>query len=744
MEDEYTREPEETTSEDDQRKRLEALAESLLKKRDEAVLFRAASGVERRWKEDQEVYDRFDDNSGGGDMVDYATGDAYTKGSSGPVRSRVIVNIIRGKCETAEGRFADILLPVDDRNWGFRPTPVPDLIKGLTDDRPVTNTQTGETMVDDSGNPVRASDIAVVQMETAKTKMRAMESEVDDQLTECGFNGECRKVIKDAVKLGTGVLKGPNVVKQVRKSWIPQKDQGGTEVHILETVEEQQPASKRVDIWNCFPDPNCGEDISKASYIFEYDEILPRGLRSLLGVEGYFEDQIMAVLSEEPQRVSVSNPGDKGVKINKTSIGKGNAYDKWEYYGDVDRDDLEALGCDCEELRGQSLSACVVFVNERPIKIQLNVLDTGDIPYDFFQWSQVTGSPWGIGVPREGVWQQRIIIAAWRAMMDNARDSAGANIIFGEGVEPVDGKWELTGKKAWMANGEVDDVSKMFAQFQIQNNQKDLQAIIELAMRFLDLETNLPLLFQGEKEDIPDTLGATNIMVDSSNVALRTRVKIWDDQITRPHITRYYHWNMQYNENPEVKGDFNVDARGTSVLLARDQQSKILANTLQIKGDPRVDNEVDWGKVVRELFTALRLNNVLKSDEDKKKDAEKQKEQPQKADPSTQVAKIRTQGELQKAQLVQQSDMAELEFKAQEAERQRQHDKEMKSLDYQIKMMEFSQQSGMKLNDIKADLAKEASKQNLMRDLADKKTAQLTPPPIEPPQRAPAGEAFQQ
>jgi hypothetical protein len=725
------------------RERLQALAESLLKKRDEAVRFRAGSGVERRWREDQRAFDMLADITKDS-MIDYATGEAPRRTGGGPVRSMAKVNIIRGKCEVAEGRFSDIQLPTDDRNYGLKPTPKPDLVKGLLDERQPIDTTTGQPMVDDAGNPIKTSEIARVQMDEANKKMEAMQDEIDDQLTECGFNGECRKVVRDAVRLGTGVIKGPNVIKSIRKAWIEQSDGDGKTVWRMQSVEKHAPESKRVDIWNVFPDPQCGEDLNKAAYVWEVEEFLPRELRSLIGVEGYEVDQIKMVLQEEPLRTSVSiNQNNKGYEVRQQAREQGTAYEKWQYTGDIDRDDLEVLGCDCEDLEGQALSACVVFVNDRPIKIQLNVLDTGDLGYDFFQWTQVAGSPWGIGIVRMSIWMQRVIIAALRAMMDNGRDSSGANIIVGKGVEPADGIWDLTGKKVWRETGGIDDVRKAFNQFQLQNNQRDLEAIIELALKFLDMETNIPMFFQGEKAEMPETLGQTNIMVDANNISERSRVKIWDDQITRTHITRYYHWNMQYNDNPDIKGDWNVDARGTSVLLMRDQQARSLINLMALRGDEKVDNEVDWGKATRELFKALKLD-VLKSEADKKRDQEQKQHQPQPADPKIEAVKIRAEGELEKAQLVQNSDMAELQFKAEQAELERQHDREMKAMDYQIKMMEYAQQSGQKLDEIKADLAKEASKQNLMRELANKKTAQLTQPPIEPPQKAAAGEAYTQ
>lgn len=740
-----------TESQEERRRIIDALSQSLLKKRDEAVIYRNSSGVERRWREDQAAFEGEDQVAGGGrSMIAYATGEATLQGNSGPIRSKAVVNVIRGKCETAEGRFADILLPVDDRNWGFRVTPVPELVAALKDDRVVQQVGSSEggqetlspMIDDDTGQPVKAYDIAQVKVDKAEEAMKGMESEVDDQLTECQYNSECRKVIRTSSRLGTGVLKGPNVVKNTRKAWVPNSE-GEKTVHVLEVVEKASPESRWVDIWNCYPDPQCGEDVRRtASYMWESDEILPRDLMSLKGLKGYFNDQIDLVLSEEPQRTQVSYK-NKRHAIEKQALDRGHTYEKWEYHGDVDKYDLEALGCDCEDLDGKSLSACVVFVNDRPIKAQLNVLDTGDIPYDFFQWTKVSGSPWGIGIPRQSMWQQKIITAAWRAMMDNARDSAGANVVIGNGVEPADGVWELTGKKAWRTNSATEDVKKAFHQFQIQSNQQDLQNIIELSLKFLDMETSLPMMFQGEKAEMPETLGATNIIVDSNNVALRSRVKTWDDQITVPHITRYYHWNMQYNENPDIKGDYNVDARGTSVLLAKDQQAQAFTNILQFKGDPDVDSVTDWAKAIKQFYGALRLD-IVKPEEDQRRDEEQRQQDQEPEDTALQVAQTRVDGEMAKAELKQESDMAEMEFKAAEAEKQRQHDMEIQRLEHQMRLMEFAQQQNLRLSDVKADLAKEASKQNLMRELADKKTAQVTSPPVEPPQKAPPGEAYQQ
>jgi hypothetical protein len=726
---------------------IERLSSSLILKRNTAVTARATCGIEQIWREDELAFEGIDENYLRNRMVDYATQTAPARTSStSPKRSQVVINIVRPKCETAEGRFSDIQLPTDGRNWGLLVTPKPEISDAIKDDRPALLKETKEPVTGPNGEPLTMHDVAKSDKERAEEKMQKMETQINDQLTECSYNGECRKAIQNAVRLGTGILKGPMIVKDLKKRWVPQND-GKTTVRILEVKEDQRPISRSIDPWDVFPDPECRDDIKRAAYIWERRTITPRELRDYAGVEGYLPDQIEEILREEPIKLTVASPKEDNLFLVRYSMGiRGSSYELWEYNGDVNREDLEALGCDCSQGMFPSMSACVVMVNDRPIKATLNPLDTGDLPYDFFVWTKRASVPWGVGVARELIWPQRVLIAAWRAMMDNAGDSAGANIVLGSSIEPMDGKWEITGKKLWKSTDEQTNIDKQFGQFQIANNQQELQAIIELALRFADMESQLPMLFTGEKGELPKTLGATNIMVDSANVALRTRVKLWDDCITRPHITRYYDWNMQYNDDEDIKGDYKVDARGTSVLLEREQEWQSTKEILEVKQDPELSMMIDWKKAIRKFFMARNIDIMLPDDKITEKEEERKK-QPPPMDPSLEAAKIRSEAELQKAQLTQQADMAELQLKAQQADLDRKHNMELKLIDRDIKAMELSQASGVALDKIKAELTITAQKLNtqiaMSRDRNAKPSAQLTEPVVEPPEKAAPGYAFQ-
>ncbi|MBU1621782.1 MAG: hypothetical protein KJ604_20190, partial [Gammaproteobacteria bacterium] len=583
------------------------LTANLILKREQAIIARTSSGIEQIWREDARAYDGVDSSSHR--MIDHAAQTTPPERSNSPRRSRVEINVIRGKVETAEGRFSDILLPTDDRNWGLKCTPKPEAMEALKDPRPAA--VGGKPVMTLDGKQADVGDIAASDIEDLKKKMTAMEDEIDDQLNECSFNSICREVIQDAVRKGTGVMAGPNVVKGLKRSWTTASE-GGTKVEVLEYEEIHKPASRRVDCWDVWPDPDCGEDVKMASYFWERQRLRPRDLLSYVGIEGYNDEAILEVLKQDPTRLIVAPRSDEEspLKYEKADHGY---YEAWIYSGDLDREDLESMGVSCESIDSmlKTVSAVVVIVNDLPIKVMLNPLDTGDLPYDFFVWSKISHIPWGQSLVRQLIWQQRVLTSAWRAMMDNAGDSAGANIILGRGVMPADDSWIMGALKLSIQTGDQDDMNKAFAQFQIQNNQEQLQAIIEMALRFMDMETSIPMIFQGEQGKLPETLGATNILVDSNNVALRARVKKWDDCITRPHLQRYYDWNMQYNPKAEIKGDYAVDARGVSVLLARDQELQDIKEMLSMRGDPELSDMIDWEICIRQIMRGRHMDVIL-------------------------------------------------------------------------------------------------------------------------------------
>jgi hypothetical protein len=110
--------------------------------------------------------------------------------------------------------------------------------------------------------------------------------------------------------------------------------------------------------------------------------------------------------------------------------------------------------------------------------------------------------------------------------------------------------------------------------FNVPNNMQEIMTIIRLCMEFADIESGVPMPQQGEQgAHTTQTVGGMAILQNASNIVFRAIVKNFDDGIITPTMRRLYDWNMQFNEREDIKGDMQVDARGTSVLLVKEVQA---------------------------------------------------------------------------------------------------------------------------------------------------------------------------
>lgn len=704
-----------------QQERLQSFGHSLAKQRDEWIRARYAYGVDKRWLEDQDQYDSKDNVNRAASqmMTSVEQGYPVTTQHAKPTRSTVFIGMTRMKTNAAEARLADILLPTDDRNWGIQPTPKPRVMGMAKDTRLAGDRLTGQPLTDpETGQPLRMKDVAQAAIRVAREKALAMQTQIDDQLVECDYNSELRKVIHDAAVLGTGVIKGPIVTNRVRKAWQPITDAMGQTIHQIEMVEELSPASFRVDPRNCYPDPGCGESVHDGKGMYERQQLTIKQVRDLAKQPGYMADQLRKVLEEGPKRsASLQELKDEEQRDIARDV-----YELWEYWGEVDHEDLEAAGVELgEKDMLRSVNACVVMINNTVVKAYLNPLDAGDLPYDFYVWEKVAGSCWGYGIPHLMRSQQKVLNAAWRQLMDNAGVSSGPQIVMKPSlIQPADKKWELSSRKIWFATDDMDDVRKSFATFEFSSHQQELSGIIEMATQLADAETGVPQLLQGEQGAAPDTVGGMTMLMNSANVVLRRLVKQFDDMVTRPHIRRYYDYNMLYSEDEEIKGDFSVDARGSSALLVRDVQNQAFLNLLAAGANPVYGQFLDTKKLFEKALQAQHIDpaEVFKSDEeiDKMLEAAANNSQEQ-LDPRIEAAKIRAETDIQKVKAQNEGDMRELETRLAIKQADIAARREEMQMQREIEMLRLANAQNITLEQIKAQLAQSAMKERGKKEL---------------------------
>jgi hypothetical protein len=719
---------------------LQVFAADMVRLRDAWITARIAAGVDARWHDDEDQYNGVDSvNRATNDMVAEATAraqpmtSAQTNNSEAVAhRSTVFINQTRQKTNTGEARLSDIVLPTDERNFAITPTPDPRLARALKSrvalidpatGRPqqtqLEDSATGRGAVDATGQPLMRdrteADAAREVMMAALDAAQAMERKIYDQLVECDYAAEVRKMLHDAAVFGVGVLRGPIVTNRTRKAWVRGPQQGR---HVLQVIEETRPTSRWVPVWNVFPDPECGDDVQNGQGIFER-ELLPRREVQALAEQPYYDaDAIRQVLLEGPRLSRAFTTRDsRDQRI--LGVASSNLFEVFTYTGDLEVDRLRALGAlgipeDLDPLA--RISGCLVMINGSIVKAYLNPIPSGGLPYDFFPWEKVTGTVWAVGIPYLMRHQQRVMNAAWRMMMDNSGLSAGPQVILRRGaITPADGRWVLHSRKIWYANDDVVDVEKAFQVVNIDNNQTALANIIRMAEDLADKETGQPMLVQGERGSAPDTVGGMQMLLNNANIGLRRLVKQYDDYVTKRHVRRYYDYNMEHDEDDAIKGDFDVHAKGSGGLLVRDVQNQAYLQLVQLAAPGTPWSAVFHARKLMEKALAgqhIAASEVLKTEDEMQRDAEVARASTP-PDPRVMVAEAR----VTEAQARAQGDISEIELRREIAAQNFSAAIAKLELQREVAMLEYANREKMSLEKVRQALTAEVIRANTKKQL---------------------------
>jgi len=90
-----------------------------------------------------------------------------------------------------------------------------------------------------------------------------------------------------------------------------------------------------------------------------------------------------------------------------------------------------------------------------------------------------------------------------------------------------------------------------------------------------------------------------------------TVVKNVDDYLLAPLGRSLFQWNMQFSDNPQIKGDLEVKARGTESLMANEVRSQRLLQFLQIGSNPVLAPFMKSDYIIREIAKSMDLDPDL-------------------------------------------------------------------------------------------------------------------------------------
>lgn len=603
-------------------------------------------------------------------------------------KSRAFVKITRKKTNAWIARLQELLFPTDDRNWGIRPTPVPELSKQAKDAiarakaklAAANDMMPADAAADPDGSRMAAAGAAAdeavkaaaeastleEEIEAAKKAGEAMQDVMDDQLIECMYPIHARDAIQDACRIGTGIIKGPLVGDRTRGSWVQ-----GENGYEYTRSPDPAPVFVWVNPWNYLPEMSATRP-EELEFEFERHLWTKKMLRRLVRDAGFNADAVRRLLRKDVSG-PVSNSGLYYLADLRAINGEGeqitDRYVGYEYHGPLEchevatmmramaysaesPEETEAMlkKADEYELADDPLDekrVIIFFCEGEVLKVTPEyVLDSGESLYSSFTFEPGESSIFGYGVPDIMSDSQRAINGGWRMAMDNAGLSVGPQIVIDmEAMEPANGSWQLEPRKVWKMKQSAGrgPNNQPFQVHNIPQNISEILTIVREAHIHADDETALPVVSEGEGPEVGnESATAASIRQNGSNVTFRRVVRAYDDGITVPAMRRLYDWNMQFNKRDDIKGDMGVDARGTSVLLVREVQSQtMMAIATNWSTHPVISKAIKVYDTLKKTLQTMMItpNDILVTEDEFQKRIAAELEQPQPDPPEVIAAK---------------------------------------------------------------------------------------------------------
>jgi hypothetical protein len=156
--------------------------------------------------------------------------------------------------------------------------------------------------------------------------------------------------------------------------------------------------------------------------------------------------------------------------------------------------------------------------------------------------------------------------------------------------------------KIWVREGRgVDARYPAIRILNIDSHIPEYISIIDQFIKFGDIESTLPTWFISDPNAMAnETTTGVSMRMSTMTLTVRDIVRNFDEH-QESVIKALYAWNMEFNDKPEIKGDYKVRARGSSSLVTKEvrmQSLNMFATTLTPE---------DWVYIPRRQFLEERI-----------------------------------------------------------------------------------------------------------------------------------------
>tara|TARA_R110001632_G_scaffold224779_1_gene357416 strand:+ start:1864 stop:3984 length:2121 start_codon:yes stop_codon:yes gene_type:complete len=547
-------------------------------------------------------------------------------------RSRVFIKVTKTKTLAAYGQIVDVLFANNKFPLSIDPTQLPDGVAGDVHFDPKESPEVREVMDSPYGFSGDGKDLqpgdtqntlnerlgeyanklgeiegvregvgrtgTAITFSPALVAAKRMQKKIHDQLEESGASKHLRSTSFEMALFGTGVMKGPFAIDKEYPNW----DDEGEYNPLIKTV----PQVSHVSVWNFYPDPDAN-NMDEAQYVIERHKMSRSQLRALKK-RPYFRDSVIDdVITRGENYEKLYWEDDLSDYAPQHDIDR---FEVMEYWGTVDIELLEeqdiTIPKDLQDL--DELQANIWVCNGRLLRVVLNPFKPARIPYMAAPYELNPYSFFGVGIAENMDDTQTLMNGFMRMAVDNAVLSGNllievdeTNLVPGQDLTVYPGK---VFRRQGGAPGQALFGTKY------PNVSSENMMMFDKARQLSDESTGFPSFAHGQTgvSGVGRTASGISMLMGAAAGGIKTVIKNVDDYLLRPLGEGLFQFNMQFDFDPDIKGDLEVSARGTESLMANEVRSQRLMQFLGVTSNPALAPFAKFNYIIREIAKSLDLD----------------------------------------------------------------------------------------------------------------------------------------
>ena len=334
----------------------------------------------------------------------------------------------------------------------------------------------------------------------------------------------------------------------------------------------------------------------------------------------------------------------------------------------------------------------VITAGTEVIKCCLNTDPLLRRPYFKAAWQAIPGAFWGRSLPELMRDIQRMCNAVARALSNNLGIASGPQVeLYVDRLADDSDAATIEPFHIWQFRSDTTGAGGRGIQFwQPQSNASELLAVYDKFEIKADDATGIPRYAYGNERvgQAAATASGLSMLMESAAKGIKDAIRNIDFGLIKPRVEYQFYWNVVSNEDVNFTGDVTVVPKASEILTVKAANEMRRNEFLNILANPNYQQIVSiegMAEILREMAKSLGLSaNIVPSrielkkrmEENQNKMAQAQQAQAQqqadKTSAGIQATQIQSQTQLQINQANQQMKQAELQLKADNAEKDRQ------------------------------------------------------------------------